>query len=194
MSAPEDVLRIKWASTYYCANDPTTADAIDAVLAELERLRESGEHHLEIIGKMEAINAGLRERLVEVEADKQQAETAMQERGAELASLRAFHNGLTSSHKPEDCVAYCDSLRERLAAWEREVGAEMPADFKDWYQNSPDEHPLVTRLVLKGRREQRAEIREALRKLARQARLQRPSSLMVPLLDDADDLLAEEVE
>ena len=47
-----------------------------------------------------------------------------------------------------------DALERRLADWEAQVGAEMPADFKDWRQNSPEEHPYVSRLVLAGRREE----------------------------------------
>jgi hypothetical protein len=42
---------------------------------------------------------------------------------------------------------------ERLKAYDEEISKEMPEDFKDWWENSPEEYPLVTRLVLEGRRE-----------------------------------------
>jgi hypothetical protein len=43
---------------------------------------------------------------------------------------------------------------ERLKAYDEEISKEIPLDFKDWWQNSKEEWPLVTRLVLEGRREQ----------------------------------------
>ena len=43
---------------------------------------------------------------------------------------------------------------ERLKLYDEEISKEIPLDFKDWWQNSKDEWPLVTRLVLEGRREQ----------------------------------------
>jgi len=42
---------------------------------------------------------------------------------------------------------------ERLKLYDEEISKEMPLDFKDWWENSKDELPLVTRLVLEGRRE-----------------------------------------
>ena len=42
---------------------------------------------------------------------------------------------------------------ERLKAYDEEISKEMPEDFKDWWENSPEEFPLVARLVLEGRRE-----------------------------------------
>jgi hypothetical protein len=42
---------------------------------------------------------------------------------------------------------------ERLKLYDEEISKEMPEDFKDWWENSKDEWPLVTRLVLEGRRE-----------------------------------------
>jgi hypothetical protein len=43
---------------------------------------------------------------------------------------------------------------ERLKLYDEEISKEMPLDFKDFWENSKDEWPLVTRLVLEGRREQ----------------------------------------
>lgn len=43
---------------------------------------------------------------------------------------------------------------ERLQAYDDEISKEMPPDFKDWWENSKDEWPLITRLVLEARREQ----------------------------------------
>lgn len=42
---------------------------------------------------------------------------------------------------------------DRLSAYDRELSAVMPADFKDWWQNSPDEWPIVARRVIEGLRE-----------------------------------------
>jgi hypothetical protein len=42
---------------------------------------------------------------------------------------------------------------ERLKLYDEEISKEMPEDFKDFWENSKDEWPLVTRLVLEGRRE-----------------------------------------
>jgi hypothetical protein len=41
---------------------------------------------------------------------------------------------------------------ERLQAYDEELSKEMPKDFKDWWQNSKEEWPLVARYVLEGRR------------------------------------------
>jgi hypothetical protein len=42
----------------------------------------------------------------------------------------------------------------RLKRYDDEISREMPLDFKDWWENSPEEYPLVTRLVLEGRRQE----------------------------------------
>jgi cephalosporin-C deacetylase-like acetyl esterase len=42
---------------------------------------------------------------------------------------------------------------ERLKLYDEEISKEMPEDFKDFWENSKEEWPLVTRLVLEGRRE-----------------------------------------
>ena len=43
---------------------------------------------------------------------------------------------------------------ERLKLYDEEISKEMPLDFKDFWENSKEEWPLVTRLVLEGSREQ----------------------------------------
>ncbi len=42
---------------------------------------------------------------------------------------------------------------ERLQRYDDEISKEMPEDYKDWWQNSKEEWPLITRLTLEGRRE-----------------------------------------
>ena len=42
----------------------------------------------------------------------------------------------------------------RLKRYDEEISKEMPLDFKDWWENSPEEYPLVARLVLEGRRKE----------------------------------------
>jgi cephalosporin-C deacetylase-like acetyl esterase len=44
---------------------------------------------------------------------------------------------------------------QRLQAYDEELSKEMPTDFKDWWENSKDEWPVVARLVLEGRRRER---------------------------------------
>jgi hypothetical protein len=41
---------------------------------------------------------------------------------------------------------------ERLAAYDRELSAVMPHDFKDWWENSRAEWPLVARMVIENHR------------------------------------------
>jgi cephalosporin-C deacetylase-like acetyl esterase len=41
---------------------------------------------------------------------------------------------------------------ERLKAYDEEISKEMPLDFKDWWENSKEEWPLVARYVLERRR------------------------------------------
>ena len=61
---------------------------------------------------------------------------------------------------------YCDSYSadqmrayatERVAAererWRAAIAPEIPADMKDWHQNSPSEWPDVAAAVLRSRRE-----------------------------------------
>lgn len=43
---------------------------------------------------------------------------------------------------------------ERLRRYDEEISKEMPEDFKDFYQNSKEEWPLITRLTLEGRRKE----------------------------------------
>jgi len=42
----------------------------------------------------------------------------------------------------------------KLAKWESELSKVMPADFKDWWQNSRDEWPEVASMVIEGLRKQ----------------------------------------
>lgn len=48
-----------------------------------------------------------------------------------------------------------DAAAAMLLAWEEELSKVMPEDFKDWWQNSRCEWPLVARLVIEGLREAR---------------------------------------
>ena len=47
------------------------------------------------------------------------------------------------------------ALERGLAAWEAELSKVMPPDFKDWWQNSKAEWPLVARLVIEGKNRER---------------------------------------
>ncbi len=41
-----------------------------------------------------------------------------------------------------------DAVADMLVAWETELSKVMPLDFKDWWQNSKTEWPLVARMVI----------------------------------------------
>ena len=62
-----------------------------------------------------------------------------------------------------------DSVAEMLVAWETEIGKTMPKDFKDWWQNSPSEWPLVARLVIESLRERESLAWEMLANACQQA-------------------------
>ena len=38
-------------------------------------------------------------------------------------------------------------VAEILVTWETEIGKTMPADFKDWWENTPLEWPMVARRI-----------------------------------------------
>jgi hypothetical protein len=44
---------------------------------------------------------------------------------------------------------------ERLKAYDEEISKEMPLDFKDWWENSKEEWPLIARLVIENLRKDR---------------------------------------
>lgn len=44
---------------------------------------------------------------------------------------------------------------ERLQAYDEELSKVMPPDFKDWYQNSKDERPEISRWVIENLRKDR---------------------------------------
>jgi hypothetical protein len=62
-----------------------------------------------------------------------------------------------------------EDLEARLATYEFELSKEMPKDYKDWWQNSKTEWPLVARLVLEVRRERMERAEEAEGKLLARA-------------------------
>ena len=53
-------------------------------------------------------------------------------------------------------------LQSQVDKWEAELGAVMPADFKDWHQNDPLERPAVARWVVENLRKQVAELQAQL--------------------------------
>lgn len=63
------------------------------------------------------------------------------EQAKELAESKRLHK--------EACAAN--------ETWERELSAVMPADYKDWWQNSKAEWPVVARLTIKNLRKHREE-------------------------------------
>ena len=51
---------------------------------------------------------------------------------------------------------FARQLERELTAWHTELSKVMPPDFKDWWQNSKAEWPLVARLVIEGKNRERA--------------------------------------
>jgi hypothetical protein len=46
-----------------------------------------------------------------------------------------------------------NAVADMLVAWETELSKTMPLDFKDWWQNSKTEWPLVARMLIESLRE-----------------------------------------
>jgi regulator of replication initiation timing len=44
-------------------------------------------------------------------------------------------------------------LKKQLQSWEDELSKVMPADFKDWWENSKSEWPIIAKLVIENLRE-----------------------------------------
>lgn len=69
------------------------------------------------------------------------------------------------------------SVADMLIAWETELSKVMPADYKDWWQNSKEEWPMVARMSIEGlrKREQLAwdMLEERRKRLAAQREVQR---------------------
>jgi hypothetical protein len=93
-------------------------------------------------------------------AEKAEAELARQRVYPEdYEALERVARGIESSQlarqKIETRIAEAEEARLRalVEAWEREVGAEIPADCKDWHDNDADEHPVVARAILELRRD-----------------------------------------
>jgi len=54
----------------------------------------------------------------------------------------------------EDLMAMDPSaVADMLVAWETEISKVMPADYKDWWQNSRAEWPVVARMNIESLRE-----------------------------------------
>lgn len=45
------------------------------------------------------------------------------------------------------------AVADMLIAWETELSKVMPLDYKDWWQNSREEWPLVARMTIESLRE-----------------------------------------
>ena len=45
------------------------------------------------------------------------------------------------------------AVADMLVAWETELSKVMPADYKDWWQNSKEEWPMVARMSIESLRE-----------------------------------------
>lgn len=57
----------------------------------------------------------------------------------------------------EEIMAWMDedpgAVADLLVKWESEISKVMPPDFKDWWQNSRADWPLVTRMVIESLKE-----------------------------------------
>ena len=88
-------------------------------------------------------------------------QTDTPETGNVLESILRDKGELCEDTAPFAFVRLCKKLERRalaaearLAKWEFELSKVMPADFKDWWQNSREEWPEVARMVIEGLRKQ----------------------------------------
>ena len=101
----------------------------------------------EALGKAEADLEAIGATVCDLVVKLGQEEAENDELISDLTRVRGeldLYKGSSAAH---------DDLQRQLERWEAEVSREMPSDFKDWWQNSRLEHPLVARLVLESRRE-----------------------------------------
>jgi len=75
---------------------------------------------------------------------------AANERIAILLSDQKRLEGFAATYRRRADEA--DDARADLAKWESELSKVMPPDFKDWWQNSKAEWPLVARLAIESAR------------------------------------------
>lgn len=68
--------------------------------------------------------------------------------GPAIAGLRAAVSGFS---------APAETAEAERARWESAIGAEMPADFKDWRGNSPTERPAIAAWVIRNLRQRLGE-------------------------------------
>ena len=84
-------------------------------------------------------------------------------------------------------------LERELAQWQAELSKVMPPDFKDWWENSKAEWPLVARLVIEGKnRELAAKDEEITILRSDEKRLVGFAKTYRARADDLDDTLAAE--
>ena len=84
-------------------------------------------------------------------------------------------------------------LERELTAWHTELSKVMPPDFKDWWENSKAEWPLVARLVIEGKnRELAAKDEEITILRSDEKRLVGFAKTYRARADDLDDTLAAE--
>jgi hypothetical protein len=53
----------------------------------------------------------------------------------------------------EELAIENSKLKKQLKSWESELSKVMPPDFKDWWENSKDEWPVVARMVIESLRD-----------------------------------------
>lgn len=145
---------------------PVTKERIDSALCRLT----SGDGSMRVPADPTDADVLIADMQAERDALAEEVKRLREEKGREEQRCIAH-----AAYNPEgDCI-YCDHeqekeraeaaeeevtrLKDMVTAFESEIGQEMPSDFKDWHENSPTEHSLVARLVLKMRRE-RAETAE----------------------------------
>jgi predicted nucleic acid-binding Zn-ribbon protein len=76
---------------------------------------------------------------------------------------------LNAAEDARDCnAAECEKLERELNAFHGELSKVMPSDYKDWWQNSKAEWPLVARLTIQNLREREQSALEDLERLERE--------------------------
>ena len=135
-------------------------DHIESLCPELEPWQvdqiagylDSADAQIEELRKGSAINTNVRlfDLVRYMRSELHEAELITDEEYAWLLSEAPMARG-KGSPSPRRLEDY-DEIRTELKSWQDELSKVMPKDFKDWWQNSKKEWPVVARLVIENSR------------------------------------------
>ena len=88
--------------------------------------------------------------------------------GPQAHEVIAAADAALAAHESSQQAAHDAGESASIEEWEQELSAVMPADFKDWWQNSKREWPAVAAEVIRSLRKDRDWWREAAGRAQRQ--------------------------